>query len=71
VNKRLYGSLVSLIGGLFALLDVRRTVLGLEHVPTKGPFVLAISHFSYVDFAFVGLARQRWHVVQLVRCRVP
>jgi 1-acyl-sn-glycerol-3-phosphate acyltransferase len=61
VNKRLYRAVVALGGGVFRALGVRRTVVGLEHVPTDGPFVLAISHFSYLDFAFVGhpLLRER------------
>jgi len=54
VNKRFYRAVVSTGGGIFRLLGVRLTVVGLEHVPREGPFVLAISHFSYLDFAFVG-----------------
>jgi 1-acyl-sn-glycerol-3-phosphate acyltransferase len=61
VNRRFYRGIVSVGGGVFRALGVRRSVLGLEHVPREGPFVLAISHFSYLDFAFVGypLLRER------------
>lgn len=39
------------LGSFFVrLLDVRVTVTGIEHVPAQGPVVLAISHFSYLDF---------------------
>jgi 1-acyl-sn-glycerol-3-phosphate acyltransferase len=54
VRKPLHRAIVALFGALFRALGVRRTVLGLEHVPREGAFVLAISHFSYLDFAFVG-----------------
>ncbi|MDP9182243.1 MAG: 1-acyl-sn-glycerol-3-phosphate acyltransferase [Actinomycetota bacterium] len=54
MNVRFYDVCVATGGALFRVLGVRRTVLGLEHVPTEGPFVLAISHFSYLDFVFVG-----------------
>jgi 1-acyl-sn-glycerol-3-phosphate acyltransferase len=61
VNKRFYRGIVAFGGGVFRALGVRRTVVGLEHVPAEGPFVLAITHFSYLDFAFVGhpLLRKR------------
>ena len=54
MNERLYRAVVATGGGVFRALGVRRTTVGLEHVPTAGPFVLAITHFSYLDFAFVG-----------------
>ena len=53
-----FGSLV------LRLLDVRRTVRGIENLPDSGPVVLAISHFSYLDFVLAEWAiwtrRQRY-----------
>lgn len=50
MKDRVYGWVVAL--GTFALrlMDVRRTVWGAEHLPAEGGVVLAVSHFSYVDF---------------------
>lgn len=48
------------------LLGLRRRVRGLEHVPARGGAVLAVSHFSYLDFVLSGwLAWRRGH--RLVR----
>ncbi len=41
---------------LLRLLDVRREVRGAEHVPASGGAVLAISHFSYLDFVLAEWA---------------
>ncbi len=41
---------------LLRLLDVRRTVRGIENFPTQGGVVLAMSHFSYFDFILVEWA---------------
>jgi 1-acyl-sn-glycerol-3-phosphate acyltransferase len=38
------------------VLDVRRTVHGIENLPADGPVVLAITHFSYLDFVLVEWA---------------
>jgi 1-acyl-sn-glycerol-3-phosphate acyltransferase len=44
----------------FGRLYFRATYEGLEHVPAGGPFLLAASHRSNVDFALVsGVARRR------------
>ena len=49
--------LVLLVGGLFLrLMRIRVTTRGVENVPAKGPVVLAVSHFSYLDFALSSLA---------------
>lgn len=48
----------------FRVLGLRRTVRGQQHVPLEGGAVLAISHFSYLDFALaewaVWRARRRY-----------
>lgn len=51
-----YRLIVALGGGFFRVLGLRRTVQGTEHVPATGGAVLAISHFSYLDFALVEWA---------------
>ncbi|MCU1588014.1 MAG: glycerol acyltransferase [Frankiales bacterium] len=49
--------LVLLVGALFIkLMGLRVTVRGVEHVPATGPVVLAVSHFSYLDFALAEQA---------------
>jgi 1-acyl-sn-glycerol-3-phosphate acyltransferase len=39
---------------LFALLRVRRTVTGVEHLPDTGGAVIAMTHFGYLEFALVA-----------------
>jgi 1-acyl-sn-glycerol-3-phosphate acyltransferase len=51
-----YRLIVALGGALFRVLGLRRTVQGTEHVPAEGGAVLAISHFSYLDFALAEWA---------------
>ena len=51
-----YRLIVAVGSGYFRLLGLRRTVIGTEHVPTNGGAVLAISHFSYLDFALAEWA---------------
>ncbi|MGB8649186.1 MAG: lysophospholipid acyltransferase family protein [Mycobacteriales bacterium] len=55
-KDRVYRLIVAIGGGLFNLLALRRTVRGTEHVPRSGGVVLAISHFSYLDFALAEWA---------------
>jgi 1-acyl-sn-glycerol-3-phosphate acyltransferase len=54
-----YRLIVALGGGVFRLLGLRRTVVGASHVPADGGVVLAISHFSYLDFALAEWALWR------------
>lgn len=49
-TERVYRGIVAVGTFLLWLLDVRREVRGSEHVPHEGGVVLAISHFSYLDF---------------------
>ncbi|MSW65204.1 MAG: 1-acyl-sn-glycerol-3-phosphate acyltransferase [Actinobacteria bacterium] len=44
---------------MLRLLGLRRHVVGAEHVPTTGGAVLAVSHFSYLDFVLAGWVA--WH----------
>lgn len=50
MRDRVYRWIVAVGTLVLRLLDVRRTVRGIENVPQTGPVVLAISHFSYLDF---------------------
>lgn len=58
-KNAVYRLIVALGGGLFRVLSLRRTVQGTEHVPATGGVVLAISHFSYLDFALAEWALWR------------
>ena len=52
--------LIVLIGrALMRALGMRRTLTGLEHVPASGGAVLAITHFSYLDFVLAGWVSHR------------
>lgn len=42
--------------GAFRLLDLDVQAVGSEHIPVRGPAVLAANHVGYLDFAFVALA---------------
>jgi 1-acyl-sn-glycerol-3-phosphate acyltransferase len=39
---------------LFAFLRVKRTVSGVEHIPGDGGAVVAMTHFGYLEFAFIA-----------------
>lgn len=54
-----YRLIVALGGGAFRLLGLRRTINGTAHVPAEGGVVLALSHFSYLDFALAEWALWR------------
>ena len=59
MRDRVYRWIVAL-GTLFLrVMDVRREVRGTEHVPAQGGVVLAISHFSYLDFVLAEWALWR------------
>jgi 1-acyl-sn-glycerol-3-phosphate acyltransferase len=50
-RDRIYRVVVYVASAFLRLMRIRRTVTGVEHVPTTGGAVLAISHFGYLDFA--------------------
>jgi 1-acyl-sn-glycerol-3-phosphate acyltransferase len=39
---------------LFSFLRVHRTVDGVEHIPDDGGAVIAMTHFGYLEFAFIA-----------------
>ncbi len=51
-----YALVVQTGKSLFRSLQLRRTVVGIENVPAEGGAVLAITHFSYLDFALTEWA---------------
>ncbi len=54
-----YPTVIRAIAGAFRVLGLQVTVTGAEHVPERGPAVLAANHSSFLDFAFMGLAGHR------------
>ena len=59
MRDRAYRWIVA-VGTLFLrVMDVRREVRGVEAVPAEGGVVLAISHFSYLDFVLAEWALWR------------
>jgi 1-acyl-sn-glycerol-3-phosphate acyltransferase len=59
VKDRVYRWIVALGTGYLRVMDVRREVRGSENVPASGGVVLAISHFSYLDFVLAEWALWR------------
>lgn len=45
--------------GVFRVMgwDIRTT--GLEHIPARGPAIIAANHIGYLDFAFLGMGAHR------------
>lgn len=56
LKDRVYRCIVGVGGFFLRLLDVRRDVHGVEHLPADGGAVLALSHFSYLDFVLAEWA---------------
>lgn len=52
----LYDVPLAIIRGVLGSLRTRRSVAGAENLPASGGAVLAMTHFGYLEFAFVGLA---------------
>jgi 1-acyl-sn-glycerol-3-phosphate acyltransferase len=59
VRDRVYRWIVAVGTFYLRVMDVRRTVRGVEKVPAEGGVVLAISHFSYLDFVLAEWALWR------------
>lgn len=54
-----YRLVIGLVRLVFLALGLRIEVRGAEHVPARGPAVLASNHVGFLDFTFVGLAGRR------------
>lgn len=65
MSERVYPPVIATARTAFALLGLRFTVIGAEHIPPTGGAVLASNHVSYIDFLCVGLAARP--VKRLVR----
>ncbi len=50
LKNRVYRWIVAIGSFFLRVIDARRTVTGTEHLPATGGVVLAITHFSYLDF---------------------
>ncbi len=61
---KVYRAMIELGQLLFGALRLRPAPVGLEHLPSSGGAVLAITHFGYLDFALVQWAlwrhNRRW-----------
>jgi 1-acyl-sn-glycerol-3-phosphate acyltransferase len=53
IQRAWYTAIRAIVVG-FCRLFWRLSIVGAEHVPTSGPFVLAPVHRSNVDFAIVA-----------------
>lgn len=56
LKNRVYRWIVAFGTFFLRVIDVRRTVTGTEHIPLEGGVVLAITHFSYLDFVLAEWA---------------
>ena len=56
LKNRVYVWIVRLGAFLMRRIRVQRSVHGIEHLPVEGGVVLAISHFSYLDFVMAEWA---------------
>lgn len=65
-SEPFYRPLVALFLSVFRLLRLRVSVSGAEHLPADGAAVVAISHFGYLEFAFIGAAAW-WQHRRLLR----
>jgi 1-acyl-sn-glycerol-3-phosphate acyltransferase len=52
-SEPIYSTAILAGRGLFGIWGLKRQVTGVEHVPSKGGAVLAMTHFGYLDFALV------------------
>jgi 1-acyl-sn-glycerol-3-phosphate acyltransferase len=51
-------------------MDWKVSVEGTEHIPRKGPAIIAANHVSFLDFIFLGwAAHQRLRFVRFIAIR--
>ena len=68
-REPVYAAVSTLGRGVLRALDVRVAVEGAEHVPRRGPVLLAATHISFPDFVVLGkAARPRGRYVRFL-CR--
>lgn len=56
MGDRVYRAIEVAAKTAFKVLGQRIHLSGYEHIPARGPFLLASNHISYVDFIYAGLA---------------
>lgn len=62
-----YRTVIGAALATFRLMDWQIRVDGAEHIPARGPAVIASNHVGYLDFIFVGYgARERGRPVRFV-----
>ncbi len=65
--NRTYRFVVATFGLLFRLMGYRFDVRGAEHLPSKGPGVVAGNHIGFLDFTFIGYAaRERGRLIRFM-----
>ncbi len=64
----IYRAIVLVGRAVLRLLGLRRHVVGADHLPATGGAVLAITHFSYLDFVVTGwlAGKQRGRLVRFL-----
>ena len=53
-KEPVFGFIIVLLLSIFRALGLRPRVSGAQRLPEEGGYVLAVSHFSYLDFALAG-----------------
>lgn len=69
-REPLYRSVIGLALVTFRAMDWKVSVDGAEHIPDKGPAIIAANHVSFLDFIFLGwAAHQRQRFVRFMAIR--
>ena len=55
-NEPIYTAALAAGRAMFGALRLRRTVIGVQHLPDEGGAVIAMTHFGYMEFALVEWA---------------
>ena len=65
--ETVYRPVIGVALSLFKVMRWQITTSGTEHIPLRGPAVLATNHVGYLDFVFVGYAaRERKRLVRFM-----
>ncbi|MCW2830810.1 MAG: 1-acyl-sn-glycerol-3-phosphate acyltransferase [Aeromicrobium sp.] len=66
-QDRTYRAVNRVFAVLFRLMGYRFDVRGAEHIPARGPGVIAANHIGFLDFTFIGYAaRERGRLVRFM-----
>lgn len=58
-REPVYAAIAGSLTAWMGLMAWHVRIDGLEHIPTRGPAVLATNHIGYLDWLFIGLAGRR------------